>query len=128
MCKLKQLKRDKTEVLNWREERKLRAIELKMQGWTHREIAQEIGITESGVSHLLSRAKRQPPRLQNGKVISKETILVWDVLRHKEWTQSELAREMNLTDRTVRHWVSGTRKPDANKLETLKQLLLSSKR
>lgn len=43
---------------DWREWRRLRAYELKQQGWWQRDIARALGVTEGAVSQWLSRAAR----------------------------------------------------------------------
>jgi transposase len=58
------------EATDWREGRRLRAWELKQQGWNQREIANALGVTEGAVSQWMKRAreggteglrKRTPP-------------------------------------------------------------------
>jgi transposase len=57
------------EVTDWREGRRLRAWELKQQGWNQKAIAQALGVTEGAVSQWMKRAaenglqglKRRPP-------------------------------------------------------------------
>jgi hypothetical protein len=44
---------------DWREGRRLRAYELKKQGWKQREIAEALGITEGAVSQWMKRAKEE---------------------------------------------------------------------
>jgi transposase len=41
---------------NWREWRRLRAWQLKQQGWTQRAIASDLGVSEVSVSHWIARA------------------------------------------------------------------------
>jgi transposase len=41
---------------DWREARRLRALELKTQGWKQRDIAAAFGVTEGAVSQWLKRA------------------------------------------------------------------------
>jgi transposase len=41
---------------DWREARRLRALELKQQGWKQRDIAAAFGVTEGAVSQWLKRA------------------------------------------------------------------------
>jgi len=41
---------------DWREGRRLRAFELKQQGWNQREIANALGVTEGAVSQWMKRA------------------------------------------------------------------------
>ena len=53
---------DKTlssQATNWREGRRLRAFELKKQGWKQTEIAQALGVSEGAVSQWMKRAKEE---------------------------------------------------------------------
>ncbi len=52
-------------VHDWREGRRLRALELKEQGWSQRQIAAALGVTEGAVSQWLKRAREggRPPKL-----------------------------------------------------------------
>jgi transposase len=57
------------EPRDWREGRRLRAWELKQEGWSQKAIAEALGVTEGAVSQWMKRAveggkeglKRQPP-------------------------------------------------------------------
>ncbi|MEL6179233.1 MAG: helix-turn-helix domain-containing protein [Myxococcota bacterium] len=42
---------------NWKEGRRLRAWELKQDGWKQRDIAKALGVTEGAVSQWLKRAR-----------------------------------------------------------------------
>src|SRR6476659_9256193 len=44
-------------VHDWREGRRLRAWELKEQGWSQRQIAAALGVSEGAVSQWLKRAR-----------------------------------------------------------------------
>ena len=48
-----------SQVSNWREGRRLRAFELKEQGWKQKEIAEALGVTEGAVSQWMKRAREQ---------------------------------------------------------------------
>jgi transposase len=48
-----------TEATNWREGRRLRALELKEQGWRQSEIAEALGVTEGAVSQWMKRAREE---------------------------------------------------------------------
>jgi len=48
-----------TEATNWREGRRLRALELKEQGWKQSEIAEALGVTEGAVSQWMKRAREE---------------------------------------------------------------------
>lgn len=43
--------------MDWREWRRLRAVQLKHEGWYQRDIASALGVSENSVSHWLSRAR-----------------------------------------------------------------------
>ena len=44
-------------VRDWREGRRLRALELKAQGWSQRRIAEALGVSEGAVSQWVKRAR-----------------------------------------------------------------------
>ncbi len=46
---------------DWQEGRRLRAFELKKDGWKQREIAEALGVTEGAVSQWMKRAKETGP-------------------------------------------------------------------
>jgi transposase len=47
-----------SQAADWREGRRLRAWELKQQGWNQREIANALGVTEGAVSQWMKRARQ----------------------------------------------------------------------
>ena len=47
---------------DWREGRRLRALELHLLGWKQQPIAQALGVTQGAVSHWLARAKKDGPQ------------------------------------------------------------------
>ena len=46
-----------SQATDWREGRRLRAFELKRQGWNQREIARALGVTEGAVSQWMKRER-----------------------------------------------------------------------
>jgi predicted transcriptional regulator len=44
---------------DWREGRRLRALELKRKGWKQRDIADALGVTKGAVSQWMKRAKEE---------------------------------------------------------------------
>ena len=48
-----------SQATNWREGRRLRAYELKQQGWKQTEIAHALGVTEGTVSQWMKRAREE---------------------------------------------------------------------
>jgi transposase len=48
-----------SQATDWREGRRLRAIELKERGWKQSEIAEALGVTEGAVSQWMKRAKEE---------------------------------------------------------------------
>jgi transposase len=48
-----------SQATNWREGRRLRALELKERGWKQSEIAEALGVTEGAVSQWMKRAREQ---------------------------------------------------------------------
>jgi transposase len=47
------------QATNWREGRRLRALELKERGWKQSEIARALGVSEGAVSQWMKRAREQ---------------------------------------------------------------------
>jgi transposase len=42
---------------DWREGRRLRAFELKQEGWSHQQIAEALGVSKGAVSQWMKRAR-----------------------------------------------------------------------
>ena len=93
---------------NWREGRRLRAFELKEEGWKHKEIAEALGVTEGAVSQWMKRAreegveglKHKPPpgataRLEDSQRLRLKELMNRDAeaygFRGKVWTCERVA-------------------------------------
>jgi transposase len=48
-----------SQATDWREGRRLRALELKERGWKQTEIADALGVTEGTVSQWMKRAREE---------------------------------------------------------------------
>jgi transposase len=48
-----------SQATDWRRDRRLRAFELKEQGWKHTEIANALGVSEGAVSQWMKRATEE---------------------------------------------------------------------
>ena len=48
-----------SQAKDWREGRRLRAFELKEQGWKHTEIADALGVTKGALSQWMKRAREE---------------------------------------------------------------------
>ena len=46
-------------TLDWKEQRRWRALELKRDGWTHQEVAQALDVTKGAVSRWMTRVARE---------------------------------------------------------------------
>jgi transposase len=91
-----------SQATNWREGRRLRALELKEQGWKHSEIAEALRVTEGVVSQWMKRAREEgvqalrhkpppgaPSRLSEDERARLPKLLaqgVWEaLLRERAW-------------------------------------------
>jgi len=97
-----------SQATGWREGRRLRAFELKEQGWKQKEIAQALGVSEGAVSQWMRRAteegvealKHKPPpgatsRLDDSQRVRLKELMNFDAeaygLRGKVWTCARVA-------------------------------------
>ena len=48
-----------SQATNWREGRRLRALELKERGWKQKQIAEALGVSEGAVSQWMKRAREE---------------------------------------------------------------------
>ena len=53
--------RNKAKIKNWREWRRLHALELKEQGWSHREIAEALNVSKAAVSQRVTASREHGP-------------------------------------------------------------------
>jgi transposase len=97
-----------SQASDWREGRRLRAFELKEQGWKQKEIAEALGVTEGAVSQWMKRAteegvealKHKPPpgatpRLDDSQRVRLKELMNFDAeaygFRGKVWTCARVA-------------------------------------
>jgi transposase len=78
-----------SQATDWREARRLRAWELKQEGWNQKEIARALGVTEGAVSQWMKRAREEggveglrkrtspgaPPRLSESQRVQLKELL-----------------------------------------------------
>src|SRR5215204_6528898 len=93
---------------DWREGRRLRAWELKQEGWRQRDIARALGVSKGAVSQWMKRAQQEgveglrhkpppgtPPRLTDEQRESLAKLLAYDAeaygFRGKVWTCQRVA-------------------------------------
>lgn len=87
--------RTRTTPLSWREGCRIRAYELSLDGWTETAIAGVLGLSQSGVSRMLKRAREQgvdslcaphaggrPPRMTPAQVEELRTLLTQGATAH----------------------------------------------
>src|SRR5215211_3908794 len=97
------------EANDWREGRRLRAFELKQQGWSQQRIAEALGVSKGAVSQWMKRArdgggvealKRRPapgarPRLSEQQRMKLSELLAWGAEAHgfrgELWTCERVA-------------------------------------
>src|SRR4051812_38277468 len=101
--------RDRPSPQDWREARRFRALELRQQGWTQREIAEVFGVTEAAVSRWMAAVRvhgaaalhAQPRPRGPVKLTQRELDLLPDLLSHgaesygyrgEVWTCGRVAR------------------------------------
>jgi transposase len=98
--------RRRDEPTDWREGRRLRAWELKQQGWSQKAIADALGVTEGAVSQWMKRAqqgsealKRRPPPGATPRLTEEQRAQLPDLLAKGPqhygfvgaiWTQSRV--------------------------------------
>jgi len=102
-----------SQATDWREGRRLRAFELKEQGWKQKQIAEALGVTEGAVSQWMRRArmrrateegvealKHKPPpgatpRLDDSQRVRLKELMNFDAeaygFRGKVWTCARVA-------------------------------------
>ena|SRR5215207_6876390 len=77
-------------ALDWREGRRLRAWELREQGWTQRHIAEALGVTQGAVSQWLRRVEdaggveglyRRPPKGAKPKLTPEQLAELPELLK-----------------------------------------------
>ena len=98
-----------SQARDWREGRRLRAFELKEQGWKQKQIANALGVTEGAVSQWMKRAreegveglKHKPPPGATPRLSEKERARLPELLaqgaqahgfRGDVWTCKRVAR------------------------------------
>ena len=54
---------ERSEPADWKEKRRMRAYELKKQGWKQTDIAEALGVTDGAVSQWMNRAEEGAKRL-----------------------------------------------------------------
>ena len=97
------------QAVDWREGRRLRAFELKQEGWSQQQIAEALGVSKGAVSQWMKRArdgggvealKRRPapgarPRLSEEQRAKVPELLEWGAEAHgfrgEAWTCERVA-------------------------------------
>ncbi len=99
-----------SQATDWREGRRLRAFELKQEGWNQREIARALGVTEGALSQWMKRAREEdgvealrkrtspgaPPRLNEEQRVHLKELLARGAPAHgfrgEVWTCERVAQ------------------------------------
>lgn len=98
-----------SQATDWREGRRLRALELKRKGWKQRDIAEALGVSKGAVSHWMKRVKeegveglrRSPPPGASPRLSKEQRERLPELLdrgaeaygfRGKVWTCARVAR------------------------------------
>ncbi len=98
-----------SQASDWREGRRLRAWELKQKGWSQREIARALGVTQGAVSQWMKRAREggveglrkrtspgAPPRLSENQRVQLKELLAQGAPAHgfrgDVWTCARVAK------------------------------------
>ena len=80
------------EATDWREGRRLRAWELKQEGWKQRDIARALGVSKGAVSQWMKRAKQEgieglkhrPPPGAQARLSEEQRAKIAELLWHEE--------------------------------------------
>ncbi|MDQ5828905.1 MAG: helix-turn-helix domain-containing protein [Actinomycetota bacterium] len=115
------------EATDWREGRRLRAWELKQEGWRQQDIARALGVSKGAVSQWMKRAKQEgveglkhkPPPGAQARLSEDERAKIHELLergapaqgfRGEVWTCARVA-EVIRKERVWRKLPSGARQP-----------------
>ena len=107
--------------------RRLRALALIKEGWKKIDVAVELGVTPSAVSHWLARVNHKRDKaLVKQKPKSDTVKLIIQLLQERKWTQRQLAEEMGVNERTVRYWIADVQHPTGPAKRLLERLVEES--